>query len=158
MYHFRRNWRHLGRSDFIYCDRKTFFSCIEKYKPSCGFPDSRERLCVAPWAVDPGTNVDGPSGRSREIRTESTYWSELGSGLANGDEQSPLSRHAHPKNLWQNDICCRKHVDSDATMSKNHQTSYYFKNSKFTGNISQSIELTPRDYNVSDSQQYSSEK
>ena len=139
---------HVWFAHFLGCDGETILACVARYKDSRGTPDSLRRLSTDPSSAKPRheqaqPSVNTPGNQGNDVQNPSS-----GSGSINREEavNAPrLRAETRPaSSLEPSDV-----LESDSNDSRKATNVFqYFKDNKFTGDLSQSIEMTLRDYNV----------
>ena len=139
---------HVWFADILGCDSETILASVARYKDSHGTADSLRRLAVTPLSADPRTEQALPSDNRPRASRSTVQRPDSGSGSINRDDEVDTPRR-RAENLTP-----VSHVPSDARHSDgddSRKATYifqYFKDNNFTGDLSQSIEMTLRDYNV----------
>ena len=139
---------HVWFADFLGCDSETIFESVARYKDSGGTADSLRRLAVDHPSADPRTEQALTSDNRPRASRNTAQRPDSGSGSINRDDEVGAPRRK-AENLTP-----ASHVPSDAGQSDgddSRKATYvfqYFMDNKFTGDLSQSIEMTLRDYNV----------
>ena len=139
---------HVWFADFLGCDSETILASVARYKESRGTPDSSRRLAVATPGADPRTEEAQPLENTPRDSRNTVQRPDAGSGSINREEEVETPRRRAENRPPSS------HVPSDAGQSDSDDSRkatnvlQYFKDNKFTGDLSQSIEMTLRDYKV----------
>ena len=139
---------HVWFADFLGCDGETILACLARYKDSRGTPDSLRRLTVKISSADTRTEQAQLSVNTPRAQKNDVERPDSGSGSINReDEVEAPRRRAENRPPSSNVPSEAGHSDGDDSR-KATNVFQYFKDNKFSGELSQSIEMTLRDYNV----------
>lgn len=137
---------HVWFADFIGCDRETVLASVERFKETRNAPDLHRRLNLPLFRRNPPTEQDVPSENTPTDEGRTVARQGFGVGCVHHDGEAV--RWPTPRGEVRTSPS-RPESDADDSM-KATNVFQHFKDSKFTGDLSQSdcIDMTLRDYNV----------
>ena len=139
---------HVWFADFLECDKETIVEIVQSYKSHRGSSDMIRRLSITPTL-----RTDVPHERDLSRHISDTNQENDAQGRP-GSENPSCSNPAHRiRNPTGTELPSTRDSTAFAAEDSNDSRKatnvfQYFKDSKFTGDMNQSIELTIRDYNV----------